>query len=85
MANEQNEPRGMSIGHAWRGILLFYSIAFALNAVSLHQNNERLPYGPVRSFWVAVSSPFARAASAMGLDGARNWMAATWGAPLNKQ
>lgn len=84
MARKENESAGTSLGHAWRGLVVFYLVAFALNAVSLHRNNEHMPYGPVRTFWVSASAPFASAASQMHLDGARNWMAGTWGKFLNK-
>jgi hypothetical protein len=63
---------------------VFYALALALNAVSLHRNNEHLPYGPVRSFWVAASAPVARLAGALGLDRPREFLARTAGAALNK-
>jgi len=34
-------PPGLSLGRAWRGLLAFYLVALALNAVSLHRNNEQ--------------------------------------------
>lgn len=73
----------MPLARAWRGLLVFYALALALNAVSLHRNNEHMPYGPVRSFWVAVSAPAARLAEALGLDRPRELLARTAGAALN--
>lgn len=68
----------------WNGLLAFYLVALALNAVSLHRNNEHMPYGPVRSFWVAISAPVARAAAAVGLDRPRETLTQTFGDALNR-
>lgn len=68
----------------WSGLLAFYLVALALNAASLHRNNEHMPYGPVRSFWVAVSAPVARAAAAVGLDRPRATLTRTIGDALNR-
>ena len=75
---------GVPLGKAWRGLLAFYAVALALNAVPLHRNNERMPYGAVRSFWVAASAPAARVCRAMGLDGPRAFLERTAGAALNE-
>ena len=72
------------LGKMWNGLLAFYLIALALNAASLHRNNEQMPYGPVRSFWVAVSAPVARAAVAVGLDRPRAALTRTIGDALNR-
>jgi hypothetical protein len=77
-------PPGLSLGRAWRGLLAFYLVALALNAVSLHRNNEQMPYGPLRSFWVAVSAPAARIAAATGLDRPREFLTRTIGDSLNR-
>ena len=77
-------PPGMPLGRAWRGLLAFYLVALALNAVSLHRNNEQMPYGPLRSFWVAVSAPAARIAVATGLDRPRAFLTRTIGDALNR-
>ena len=74
----------MPLPRVWRGLLVFYALALALNAGSLHRNNEQLPYGPVRSFWVGGSAPVARAAATLGLDRPRDLLAGTLGAVLNK-
>ena len=72
------------LGRVWKGLLAFYLLALALNAVSLQRNNEQMPYGPVRSFWVAVSAPVARAAAAVGLDRPRAALTRTVGDVLNR-
>jgi len=77
-------PTGMPLGRAWRGLLAFYLLALALNAASLHRNNEQMPYGPLRSFWVAVSAPAARIAVATGLDRPRAFLTRTIGDALNR-
>lgn len=80
-----NLPAGhVSLGSVWRGLLVFYALALALNAVSLHLNNEHMPYGPVRSFWVAVSRPVAQACAALRLDRPREWLSRGAGDALNK-
>ncbi len=83
-----SEPGPRSVGVPVRnvrtGLLVFYALALALNGISLHQNNERLPYGPVRSFWVAASAPVAKACAALGLDRPRDVLARTVGKALNK-
>lgn len=68
----------------WGGLLTFYLVALALNAASLHRNNEHMPYGPVRSFWVAVSAPLARVTTAVGLDRSRATLTRTIGDALNR-
>ncbi len=84
--NERNEPprSGMTLKKAWCGIWVFYLLALALNAASLHRNNEHMPYGPVRSFWVAVSAPIRAAAVALGADRPREGVARTVGKALNE-
>ena len=76
--------RGISLRRTWAGLLAFYALALALNATSLHRNNEHMPYGTLRSFWVAVSAPAARVASACGLNRPRALLAETLGAALNE-
>ena len=75
---------GVPLAKVGRGLLVFYLLALALNAASLHRNNEHMPYGSVRSFWVAVSAPLARAAVSLGLDRPREQVARTAGAALNQ-
>ncbi len=75
--------RTTSLARVWRGLLVFYALALALNGVALHGNNEKLPYGPVRSFWVAVSAPVGHACSALKLDALRSWVAGTVGSAVN--
>ena len=75
--------RTTSLARVWRGLLVFYMLALALNGVALHQNNEKLPYGPVRSFWVAASAPVAQVCSALRLDALRSWVAGTAGSAVN--
>lgn len=72
------------LGRVWKGLLVFYVLALALNAASLQRNNEQMPYGPVRTFWVAVSTPVARVATALGLDRPRAILTRTVGDTLNK-
>lgn len=74
---------GVPLAKVVRGLAVFYLVALALNAASLHRNNGQLPYGPVRSFWVAVSGPVSRTAVALHLDRPRAWVAATAGKALN--
>ena len=74
----------VSLKQAWAGLLVFYVVALGLNAVSLHQNNERMPYGGVRTFWMAVSGPVAKASEAAGLERFRGWVAERWGEELNR-
>jgi hypothetical protein len=81
---ESGSRAAMPLTRVWRGLLVFYALALALNAVSLHRNNEYLPYGPVRTFWVAVSAPVARLAAAAGFERPREFLARTAGAALNK-
>jgi hypothetical protein len=79
---ERQSP-GFPLRRAWLGLMVFYAVALALNAVSLHRNNEHMPYGPVRSFWVAVSEPIAKVAAAQGWNRPRDALARTAGAALN--
>ena len=80
----ESPPRAeIPLGRVWTGLLVFYTLALALNAASLHRNNEILPYGPVRSFWVAASAPVARACAALGLDQPRAFLARTLGKTVN--
>ena len=76
-------PVGFPLAAVWRGLLVFYALALALNAGSLHRNNEHMPYGPVRSFWVAVSAPVAKGCGALGFDRPRAVLERTAGAALN--
>ena len=69
---------------AWGGVLAFYAVALALNAAALHRNNEIMPYGPVRSFWLAVSGPVAQVCSALHFDRPRAFVARTAGKALNE-
>ena len=80
-----NASTGVSLARVWTGLLAFYALALALNMASLHRNNEHMPYGKVRAFWVAVSAPLARVATAQGWDRPRNYLAGTVGAALNKE
>ena len=75
---------GRPLGEVWRGLVVFYLVALALNAVSLHRNNERMPYGPIRTFWVAVSAPAAGWAQRAGLERFRDGVAGTLGKALNR-
>ena len=77
-------PAGVPLAAVWRGLLAFYALALALNAVPLHRNNERMPYGAARSFWVAASGPVAKACGAWGLDRPRAFLERTAGAALNR-
>ena len=83
-AKAETVQTGVPLAKVVRGLLVFYGVALALNAASLHRNNEHLPYGPVRSFWVAVSGPVARTAVALRLDRPREWVAGTVGKALNQ-
>ena len=74
----------ISLRRVGPGLLVFYILALALNAASLHRNNEHLPYGPVRTFWVAVSGPVAKGCIALGLDRPREFVAAKVGRALNQ-
>ncbi|MBP7275858.1 MAG: hypothetical protein KBA51_06625 [Kiritimatiellae bacterium] len=65
------------------GLLAFYLLVFALNAASLHRNNEHMPFGPLRTFWISISRPFARACVVLGLDRPRDWVSRTAGSALN--
>lgn len=80
----KEKPAGTSLKKAWGGVALFYAVAFALNAAALHRNNEIMPYGPVRSFWLAASGPVARACTALGFDRPRTWLAQTAGQALKE-
>ncbi len=84
--NTKSEPvqSGVPLAKVVRGLLVFYLIALALNAASLHRNNEHLPYGPIRSFWITVSAPIARVAVILHLDRPREWVADTVGKALNQ-
>jgi hypothetical protein len=73
----------LPLGRVWTGLLVFYGVALLLNAASLHLNNQRLPYGPVRSFWVSVSAPVARLSERAGFHRLRDGLAETAGAALN--
>ncbi|NLB65234.1 MAG: hypothetical protein GX803_02035 [Lentisphaerae bacterium] len=68
----------------WRGLLIFYVLALALNASSLHGNNENMPYGAVRSFRLTISSPIHRATHRWQLDRPREFLNATLGGILNR-
>ncbi|NLG35464.1 MAG: hypothetical protein GX548_08945 [Lentisphaerae bacterium] len=76
--------RTVCVGQAWTGLLVFYAVAWMLNAAALHRNNEHLPFGPVRTFWVTVSEPAARMSTALGLDRIREGLARTAGAAVNQ-
>lgn len=79
-----SRPGTVPLRKAWTGLLVFYGVALALNAASLHRNNEILPYGPVRSFWLAASGPVAQAAAALRLDRPREYLARTLGRAVNE-
>ena len=83
-AKSETVQTGVPLAKVVRGLVVFYVIALALNATSLHRNNEHLPYGPVRSFWVAVSAPISQAALFLHVDRPREWVANTVGAALNQ-
>lgn len=74
---------GTALARVWVGLLVFYLLALALNASALHRNNERLPYGPVRSLWVTVTAPLAAAAERLHWDRPRATLEDTVGAALN--
>ena len=84
--NMKTEPprTGVPLAKAWYGLWVFFLVALALNAASLHRNNEHMPYGSVRSFWVAVSAPVRGATVALGLDRPREFLAQAAGAALNE-
>lgn len=84
MGEPKSAPVGVSVRRVWVGLLVFYAVALALNGVCLLHNNERLPYGPVRSFWVATSTPVAKVCEALGLDRPRAFLERTVGAALNE-
>lgn len=82
--NAASSPDGrVSLQVVRTGVLVFYMLVLALNAVSLHRNNEYMPYGPTRTFWVAVSRPLARACEVLRLDRPRDWVTRSAGAALN--
>ncbi len=82
---EDREYAGaVPLRRAWAGLLVFYGVALALNAAALHRNNAALPYGPARSFWMALSGPAAWAAEAARLDRPREFLARTAGRILNE-
>ena len=83
-APKTNSPVTVSLSAAGRGLLVFFILALALNAASLHRNNEQMPYGPLRSFWVSVSAPADKAARALRLDLPRQFLTRELGDPLNK-
>ena len=80
----KEKPVGMPLKTAWGGVVLFYALALALNGAALHRNNEILPYGPVRSFWLAASGPVAKACTALRFDRPRTWLAQTAGQALKE-
>ncbi len=80
----KEKPAGTSLKKTWGGVALFYAVALALNAAALHRNNEIMPYGPVRSFWLAASGPVAQACTALGFDRPRTWLAQTAGQALKE-
>jgi hypothetical protein len=82
--DEREKPVGMPLKKAWGGVVLFYAVALALNAAALHRNNEILSYGPVRSFWLAVSGPAAKTCAALGFDRPRAFWTRTAGKALNE-
>lgn len=85
MNMKTESPRtGVPLAKAWYGLGVFYLVALALNAASLHRNNEHMPYGEVRSFWVSVSAPVRGATVALGLDRPREFLARTVGTALNE-
>ena len=84
MEENKDKKQGVPLTHAWTALLVFYVVALALNAAALHRNNERLPYGPVRSFWVAVFAPFCAVFQALHADRPRAVLEKTVGASLNK-
>ena len=73
----------LPLRRAWGALFVFYAVALMLNAASLHRNNQHMPYGPVRTFWVSVTEPLANASSALGLDRPRQFLYRTLGAALN--
>ncbi len=74
---------GASLKRVCTGLLVFYGVALAINAGSLHANNVRLPYGPARSFWMTLSAPVAQAFATLRFDRPRAWLEQRLGAPLN--
>ena len=84
--NMKTEPprTGVPLAKAWYGLWVFFLVALALNAASLHRNNEHMPYGSMRSFWVAVSAPVSGATVALGLDRPREFLTRTAGTALNE-
>ena len=84
--NQQDLPvqQCLPLGRVWRGVLVFYACALLLNASSLHDGSQLLPFGRARRFWMQVSAPIARVAGKAGLDVPRNWLRKQLGAPLNR-
>ncbi|NCA82208.1 MAG: hypothetical protein EOM72_05625 [Opitutae bacterium] len=80
----ESRAAAVPLRRARGGLLAFYALVLALNAGSLHRNNEIMPYGPVRSFWLAASGPVAAACAALKLDRPRAFLARTAGKALNE-
>ena len=74
---------GVPLAKAAASVFVFYALALALNGTQLHRNNELLPYGGVRTFWVKVTTPINTVCSRLHLDAPRHYMQSHWGARLN--
>jgi len=80
----REKTTGMPLKKVGGGVVLFYAVALALNGAALHRNNEIMPYGPVRTFWLAASGPVANICTALHFDHPRAWLARTAGKALNE-
>ena len=74
---------GVSLRKAVGSMAAFYLLALALNGAQLHQNNDYLPYGGTRTFWMAVSAPVSAVCTRLHLDVPRRWLHTHLGIPLN--
>ena len=52
-------------------LMVFYAAAMLLNGRHLHEAAARRPYGPGRTFWMALTAPFHHAAVTLRLDAFR--------------
>ena len=76
---------GVGTGRSAIAVVVFYILLAALNVVELHASIMRQPYGPTRTFWLAVTGPFARGSHALYLDRPRAWLRAVLGRRLNDE
>ena len=79
----EEKTSGMPVRRTVIGVIVFYALVLALNAVALHESIERQPYGPARTFWLSVTGPPASASRALRLDRPRAYVRKTLGASIN--